>query len=62
MLTSVKSYSALSGNIWSVSKRKDVSFLTLRKIPPPFEQWSNLFGSRIHLTKIEPLEKNHEVL
>ena len=44
MLISVKRHSTLSGNLWSVSKRKDMWSLTQSRIPPPSEQRSNLYG------------------
>ena len=44
MLISVKRHSTLSGNLRSVSKGEDMSSLTKRRIPPPFEPWSNLYG------------------
>ena len=38
------SLSTLSGNLWTVSEREDMSSLIKRRSPPPIEQRSNLYG------------------
>ena len=43
-LISIKRYSTLYGNLCSVNKLEGTPSFTWRRIPPPIEQWLNLYG------------------
>ena len=63
----VQIHSILVGVLYSVSRRHDISSLTKRSKPLPFEQRSDLSGffksiKQIHLAKTEPQKMYHPVL